>query len=215
MIISDKYKIIYYSVPKIAHSSLMEMMHVLNTGQNFPHQKKNIYGVYFSRNFEKYTLNSEQKKYFKFCVVRDPVKRFISSYNHRILDEKRHYKNNSDHKKDHYLYKKVKFKERPTVRDVLNNLSNYNKNIDIEWHLRPQHKFLGKNASFYDKVYDISEINTHLISDLEGITGKKIRLSKENKGKVKSNIDLPVDDLKKIKSVYKYDYEIYGDFFQR
>lgn len=213
MIICDKHKIIYFSVPKIAHSSLMEMMHVLDTGSKFPHQRRNIYSVYHSKNFATYRLTPRQKKYFKFCVVRDPVQKFISCYNHRIVDEKRHYKNNSDHRQDHILYNQMNFKKCPSIEDVLDNFQNYRRNKDIEWHMRPQHKFLGKNSNFFDRVYNISEINNRLIPDLESITKKKITLTKENRGKVKKKYQLTEKETQKIKSIYKYDYEYYGEYF--
>jgi hypothetical protein len=215
MIISDKHKIIYYSVPKIAHSSLMDVMHIVRTGKKFDYENHKIYRTYHTKNFNKVKLTSEQKNYYKFCVVRDPVDRFVSAFVNRILVEKRHYKNNSDHKQDFILWKKKKFREYPTIYQFLKNYENYNENMDLNFHFRPLTSYLGNDPSFFDDVYDISELKSKLIPKLQSITNTKLVLPHKMKGKKIITVkDLNEEAISQIKLLYRQDYTNYGKYFK-
>lgn len=100
-------------------------------------------GKYESVHFKK------ERADYKFCVVRDPVDRFISGYTDRIMY--------------HGYIPYMPFEE------FVTNFQYYQKQYEeVEHHFRPQTAFIGNKVSYYDKVYYLNDLEKCLL-DLESL----------------------------------------------
>lgn len=123
----------------------------------------------------------------KFCIVRDPVSRFISSYANRIC-----------------RHNDIKFVE---LDEFINNFHDkyYRLDESIYHHFRPQVDFIGNKPSYYDRIFFLHEMSS-VCEFLIELIGEPIKLEKlqtvdaEKPIPTESQIDF-------IKSFYEDDYK--------
>ena len=190
-------------VPKSGCTTIKKLLWYMDSG--FP-VKGDIHSASDTKDFNnllKILKDDKIKSYYKFCVVRDPVDRLISAYNHRVLAE-REIKNN----------KNISIKSNPTFFEFVNNLNTYRRIPVINHHVSPMCRWLGTNANYYDKIFKLRDINTHIIPLLESKCGHKlaIDMSVNSSPHVIKRINISKDLEKKIKSIYKKDYNIFGKY---
>ena len=194
--------LVYYPCPKNANSSakLFFLKH-LKLEDNFvfisdkiPLYKQNNKHFENKKNLVNF-LPSKQpfkkiKADLKCCIIRDPVKRFVSSYKNRILyhqDTEFH-----NHSIDMILLK-------------------LEKNIFENKHFLPQIFFLGEDLSYYDccaNVNDIKKFELFINSFFE----KNIDFPKIQTGGKEQSIFLNDKQIKRIKLIYKEDYNLLKNF---
>lgn len=128
-------------------------------------------------------------KYNRLCVVRDPLERFVSCYNHLAL-----------------VNKEIDFTPEEILDQVINDKSCNN-------HFLPQTVFLGTNDRYYDKIYNVDQISA-LEKDLNSFFGKEVRAHHfQTSG---SSVEFPVEVgaiEEKLREAYKEDYKVYGKYF--
>ena len=126
---------------------------------------------------------------FKSCIIRDPVKRFVSAFKNRILfhRDKEFY----DHSVD-------------LIIDKLENGLFENK------HFLPQNYWLGDNLNFFNIIGDVSNIE-NFTKEINNFFDKKISFPKIQTGGKEFIISLNIDQIKKIKKIYSNDYDLIGD----
>lgn len=128
----------------------------------------------------------------KVCVKRDPVSRFLSCYTDKILRERC---------------------ANLTVDDILNDqnvlkqgrLDGVNPGYYLENHFLPQTHYLGEDISYYDIVFDVSEVGTKVKNFLEEKLG--CNLPELHTRKQEKKPDLTEDQVAKIKQIYAIDYK--------
>lgn len=123
----------------------------------------------------------------KFCIVRDPVSRFLSGYSNRVC----HYKN-------------VPFVE---FNDFVVNFHEkyYKVNKVIHHHFRPQVDFIGHDPSYYNRVFFLDEMPS-VCKFLSEIMGSPIKLEKLQV--VGAEKPIPTESqINFIKSFYEDDYK--------
>mgnify|MGYP001208519889 FL=1 len=146
--------------------------------------KINLVDFYESKHmFEK--INVE----FKSCIIRDPVKRFVSAFKNRILfhRDKEFY----DHDVD-------------LIIDKLENGLFENK------HFLPQNYWLGDNLNFFNIIGDVSNIE-NFTKEINNFFDKKISFPKIQTSGKEFIISLNIDQIKKIKKIYSNDYDLIGN----
>jgi len=131
----------------------------------------------------------------KFCIVRDPVSRFLSCYTNRIC---RHHD--------------IEFVE---LDEFINNFHDkyYRLDKNMHHHFRPQVDFIGHCPSYYNKVFYLHEMS--LVSQfLSEIMGKPIKLEKLNP--VQAEKPIPTESqIDFIKSFYEDDYKFLDKIKQK
>ena len=146
---------------------------------------------------------------FRFCVVRNPVKRLLSCYSNRVLYH-HDLNRNIDELKSHQLSVK------PSLDEFVDQFQQYFEiSPSIFHHARPMCAFLSRESSFYHKIYDISEIDSKLMVDLSDLCGETMpRIARLQVGGIRINVDdLTNSQIAKIKNFYYDDYKFYGDAF--
>jgi len=195
--------LLYYPVPKNANSSL-KLFFIRHLGNEKDY-------LFLSDKAPEYTfrdlfqdiLKKENKKnlitFFplkqkflkieadeKCCIIRDPIKRFISAYKNRIL-----------------YHKDIGFLNH-TIDMIIEKLEN---NLFENSHFLPQTYFLGNDLNYFTIVANLSNIN-FFVDKVNDFFGKKHILSKIQTGGNDYKIELSKTHIKKIKKIYSSDYDL-------
>ena len=191
-------KLIYYPCPKNANTSAkMFFAKHLNVDKNFlflgdkipqieqtPEQygdKLNIIGIIPSKQpFEKINVD------IKCCIVRDPIKRFISAYKNRIL-----------------YHHDIQFKDH-SVDMILEKLENNNFE---NRHFLPQVYFLGEDLSYYT-FWSTTEDLSFFVEQVNDFFSRKINFPKIQTGGSDIKIKLTKSQISKIEKIYAKDFKL-------
>ena len=178
----------YYPTPKVGCTTIKTIMMNLLGDNRYPH--KDIqwpHDVYVHPRFDK-------KIDIRFCLVRDPVQRFLSGYVNRIL-----------------FAKEIPHLPIEEFIDDFENLKN--KHWTVRHHFSPQTKSIGNDVKFYTHIFDISEMNC-VFSLMSKFSGKEIKPFKTqtSNGMKKPNITL--EYVNKIKDMYAIDYMTFEKYIK-
>ena len=200
-----KEKLVFYPCPKNANSSakLFFAKH-LNIENKFlflsdvtpEHKlKKEDFG---NKNNLVGFLPAKQKfckmpdDYLKCCIVRDPVKRFISAYKNRIL-----------------FHKDIGFADH-SIDDILDKLD---LNKYENRHFLPQNFFLGKDLNYYNFYSDVENI-IMFENKVNEFFNNKIIFPKIQTGGISANSKLSPLQVERIKKIYQEDYLLLQSYKQ-
>ena len=142
----------------------------------------------FFMNYEKFAkLNVD----LKICIIRNPLERFISAYENRVL-----------------FHKDKGFFEL-SIDQVLDQLTLGNFENK---HFLPQYYFLGEDLSYFTHIYKMNEIHLFYNTLLNYFNVKnKINIPHLQTGRSKK-ITLTKTQINKVKSIYKTDYILLDNF---
>lgn len=141
---------------------------------------------------------------FKFCVVRDPVDRFISGYRNRILDNEDLVLGRTREGNSGALPKS------PDIEFFARHLAAYcAANDRVDWHFRPQAHIIGNPAAF-DRIYDIGEMET-LYSDLKARCGVTLTAQRQNVSRAPEPMKLSAPAKKAVMAFYAVDYDAFAE----
>jgi hypothetical protein len=153
---------------------------------------------------------------FKFIVVRDPIKRFISAYNNRVCDKKelsyKFLRENDPVITQWFIDAKIPFA--PDIHQYLEQFLEYRKTISIGHHNSTVTWFTRGNLSIFDRIYKIEEL-PELEKDLKHLLGAKFQfINRNNSKKIKVQLGmLEEKEFKWLRNWYKNDYELLRDFY--
>lgn len=227
-----RFKIAYFPIPKCACTSLKLLCYYLEGQYRFPIKKIKIqrkfkflfypkllfhpkivtdnnvhdFWGYTREEIDPYLL----AEYFKFTVVRDPVKRFISGYRNRILHHQ--YLKNSKFVKVNIS--ELGLQEDPEVNFFVQNIKEYMKcSKQIAIHFSSQSTSLANDLGFYDFVCPIEDLE-NLRSKLSQIVGTNIDIPKTQTGGLPITLkDLTQESLSTLIEFYAQDYELLQDYY--
>jgi len=178
----------YYPTPKVGCTTVKTIvMHLLgdsrypNKDTLWPHD------VYRHPRFDK-------KIDIRFCLVRDPVQRFLSGYVNRVLFAK----------------------EIPhlPIEDFIDDFQNLkNRHWTVRHHFSPQVKNIGHNLEFYTHIFDINEINS-VFSLMSEFSGKEIKPFKTQTSNGMKKPNITSEYVNKIKEIYDIDYLTFGKYIK-
>lgn len=121
-------------------------------------------------------------EYYKFAVVREPVRRIVSAYTEKFLLNRRD-SGNLIHTRD--VLQTIRNSSRPdieegiTFREFVEYLTDSDP-LSLDPHWMPQYMFLA-GVNQYDEVFTVEQLD-RLANRLSERTGKEIRLGKHNVG---------------------------------
>ena len=191
-------KLVYYPCPKNANTSAkMFFAKHLNVDKHFlflgdeipqlqqkPEQfrgKKDIIGIIPSKQpFKKINVD------IKCCIVRDPIKRFISAYKNRIL-----------------YHHDIQFKDH-SVDMIIEKLENNNFE---NRHFLPQVYFLGEDLSYYT-FWSTTEDLSFFVEQVNDFFSRKINFPKIQTGGSDIKIKLTKSQISKIEKIYAKDFKL-------
>ena len=203
----ETYKIAYSPIPKCASSTIKSVFYQLETGQNTvnPHP-------YYNNPFFKTQQKSlkDYQDYYKFVVIRDPIKRFLSYYSKNII--------NSQSLVNHYGGKSFAFGLDciPNINFFIDNLEDYiYAFIDVRHHTLCQSAYLGESLDKYDfvcKLEDFSNL-TKKLNDMidEQLEFPVLMKSKENIANHFPSLSL--ESLQKLVKFYQKDYDLLCGYY--
>ena len=218
--IKDK-KIIYFDAPKcgsstvlgyinmITHPELREkVQHMIAQGIDSGTAYRNC----CQENMELYSrksivsktiihLDNIPKDAIKFCVVRDPIERFISVYKALVFYDS--YIESKDKSVDNFL------KIIDLDKEKLENWKQTRENgwRMVNFHFKTQTNFYGRNPNIFTHIFSISKMNEvkSLLENTYNIALPDIALNKTSK----IQINLTDDNIQWVKERYANDYKFY------
>jgi sulfotransferase famil protein len=213
-IVLKRYPITYHATPKVACTSIKLALYELEHGEEFsPWRDKNGTWKYIHDCWQDgtpyFTPVSMSGSYFKFAVVRDPFERFLSAFSNRVIYH--------GELGERYI-KQGEFeglKPNPSLSEFIRDFDRYRA---ASWHIRhhtdPQIYFLGKELSYYDRVFRFTELH-EIAGALKTAVGAEITLPHEQTGGPKlSAAELSTNERRRIAEFYAKDYLLFGDIYK-
>ncbi len=203
----------YQPIPKVACTSLKEAFFELIAGRKFDSADTTLGAAHVHRYFD---LRKQDISHadWKFMVVRDPVKRFISGFANRVIHHK---ELSEDYVTRHAQALKLdlaNFKFDPTMDEFIENFDAYRKVPTIDHHFAPIADFTAPLDS-YDRVYSFEELPT-LCDDLTQRIGQKFSIPHTQRGGPKlSASSLSKSSQRRLLELYAEDYKILDRFYEK
>ena len=202
---NTSWKLVYYPVAKNANSSakLFFLKH-LKIDKNYyflsdkvPEYKVNEDSKYKNLD-KKYNLVNFHPSYTPFekidddekcCIIRNPIKRFISAYKNRVL-----------------FHKDFGFRNL-NINEIIEKLEN---NSFDNRHFLPQSYWLGSDLRYFTIVSNVSNMAT-FINGVNNFFQNKVEFPRIQTGGADENITLTDSQIIKLKKIYSSDYALIGD----
>ncbi len=209
----EQHKLAYFPVPKNACTSLKNAFYLLKNGKPFVDyiaddgKFVHVHTEIFSEKFTKINLLDAQEC-FRFGIVRDPIKRFLSSYENRVL----YHAELSEENVHGPLARELGLKVQPDLNEFVDKLEAYRLfSWSIGHHTDPQTYFLGSDPNYFHKLYNINRLDDLLV-DIEARIGIAIEVPRMQISS--SNVpvsELSTKSLQKLKEFYSGDYAFLRD----
>ncbi len=202
----------YRYIPKTATTSIKHALYELRTGKKFSSQGK---GHHIHNFFRSFNPNIDDAK-FKFIVLRDPIKRFLSAYSNRVT----HHKELSENilkksKNGRKLLENSTIPIDPNLHEFLEFFAYYKTIRQINHHTKPVTCFVETDLSFFDKVYKI-ENTQDLENDISLEYNTKFILARKQTGGKKFSLsDIKKSELDFLLDYYAEDYELMKDYYSK
>lgn len=186
---------VYFPVPKVGCTALKLAIMRHNDPRKFE-RLKDEEGVHGWRGYMSPPWSWEWRTYARpgsmraFCIVRDPIDRFVSGYRNRIL----HWRDVGDERV-------------PDINEFAFRLGDYCRGSrHIRHHFMPMVEFTGRNAAFYEHVFLLDQIGQ--VSEYVGVP-LSIGRAQEGGPKI-TRSDLCPDAIDRLRSFYADDYRVWG-----
>ncbi|MEO7100500.1 MAG: sulfotransferase family 2 domain-containing protein [Luteolibacter sp.] len=211
-ILCTKHSIGYLPLPKVANTSIKHTMFELEHGERFTQAATGAAHIHQYFRCHKAAV-SEGK--FRFVVVRDPIKRFLSAYANRVVHHRELSAENIQAlaiQKKKLKIKPGKIKPDPSPGEFVDMLEQYQRIPSILVHTRPVAPVV-QDLALFSKVYPFEGL-AELESDLSGIVGKPVKLRHAQTGGPKLDVScLSAGQLEKLRLFFEEDYRLLHAFY--
>lgn len=157
----------YQPIPKVACTSIKEMLFEMTVGQPFStalsEGARHVH-TYFTQRHRDVSAAS-----FRFIVVRDPIKRFLSAYGSRVVRHKELSREKIAHVQIDPPLDLETFPYDPDLPTFVEKFDLYRRIPTIAHHCRPINEFCAPLSAF-DRVYRFEELR-ELVADLRRLSG--------------------------------------------
>jgi hypothetical protein len=214
-VVLKRYPIAYHATPKVACTSIKLALYHLEYGKEFERWRDENGTVRHIHNSwqgtPRFTLLSTPESYYKFAVVRDPLERFLSAFANRVIQYRELAEENLHDLKGDL----AGLKPNPSLSEFIAGLDRYRSaSAPIRHHTDPQTFFLGRNLSYYNRIFRFTELD-QIADTLKDAVGAQIMLPHEQRGGLKiSEADLSTNERRRISEFYSEDYLLFVDFYK-
>ncbi len=210
-IVLEKLSLGYKDIPKVACTSIKEAIYELQTGNVFDRKEA---GTHIHQYYAKKKKDLAGVD-FKFIVLRDPIKRFLSGYSNRVTHHNElsfEYLSNHKHSSAKILLDKGSILN-PGIGQFIEFFDDYYQTPSIHHHLRPVTEILDGDLEFFNKIYILENIR-ELEEDISNLSKKIFKLPKsQTGGKKYSHKELNSQQMDYLIDFYKEDYKLMQDFY--
>ena len=202
----------YFPIPKVACTSIKTAMFLVEHGREYnPKIDINKKALQHIHNYYEERLMNIDSCDFKFIVIRDPIKRFLSAYNNRV-DKKKELTQEAI--KDQNLIKQINVFQ-PNINQFINQFETYYKVPTINHHTKPVNTMLNDGLKTFTHVFKFEEL-AKLSLHLENYLGQKVNLPHLQNQKGKSTVtlkDLNFTQMEYLIDFYQEDYKILKGYY--
>ncbi|MCJ8139553.1 sulfotransferase family 2 domain-containing protein [Falsirhodobacter halotolerans] len=208
----DKYGIAFFGIHKAATSSVKHALWFLREGVPWQGDPMGVHPYFPNdrvsrKDFEAY------RNYWRFTVIRDPIKRFLSAYQNRVIDyeDLLHKPGNRQRTKQ----EEPSLTVRPDIEAFIANYEAYCRiSYSIHIHTCSSRLFIGNDLRYFNAVYTTSQLD-HLKFDLSKHVNREIRFDRINEsGSTPPKFcDLSCEAQSFLLKHTAKDYELFQDYF--
>jgi hypothetical protein len=212
-VILDQHSLTYVAVPKVACTSIKTMLFEVENGFAFQPFHANGRGFYIHNFYPSIEFGmlpqARVADHARLAVVRDPMHRVLSCYSNRV----KAYGELSVAKAGPKLAA-AGLPPDPELSTFIAHLDGYCAAVpDIRHHAQPQIDFLGPDAGFYTRLYNLHTLD-RFVEDVIAITGRTLALERlQTLGPKISPDVLTPEQRGAIAARYAADYETFGAWF--
>jgi len=211
-ILLSKKSLGYQHIPKVACTSIKYALYQLRTGKEFSEEKaeKNIHDYFWNEHKDISEAN------FRFIVLRDPIKRFLSAYSNRVTHHKELSKEFLEKKPaGKLLLSKKEIPINPSLHDFIKYFKEYQTIPTINHHTKPIIEFGIKDLDFFTHIYKMEEL-ARLESDILKHYNTDFKLPRLQTGGIKFKVsDLNEDEMEFLLDYYKEDYRLLSKYYTK
>jgi len=203
---SHQHKLAYLTIPKNACTSISNSIYELefnhpfdSSGDKYIHQFYRPKGVQLSLD--------GLDDYYKFAVIRDPIKRFLSAYRNRVIFR-------GDLESAIGLNKELPIS--PSLNVFVVHLPTYlAASQQLELHMMPQRVYLNGKLDAFDGIFPLENIS-ELAAKLSLMTKCEVKFGRyQTGGPAVSLSDLSADSFERLLDYYDQDYELLQGYYTR
>lgn len=203
----EKNKIAYFPMPKCASSTIKSVFYKLQTGENTINAHPHYNNPFFKTQNQKIENYSD---YFKFAVIRDPIKRFLSYFYKNIIGDRSLF---GPYGGDRCV---LGLDCLPNINYFIDRLDDYIYTfIDVRHHTLCQSAYLGESLECYDFICKLEDFGS-LAQKIDELIGSSLEfptLMKSKENIAKSFPSLSLNSLKKLINYYQKDYKLLEKYY--
>ncbi|MGR3501216.1 sulfotransferase family 2 domain-containing protein [Pseudaestuariivita sp.] len=210
----DAFQIAYMALPKAGCTSVKSALLALDPTAPAPEtitDSEEVHDIYQTMRFRPHRWH-KYRKHWRFCVVRDPVKRLMSAYTDRVVGRQElHNSPNLSH--PDYAHLPLD----PDPDFFFQNLDAYiGASSVVKHHVLPAWLFLGPRQvqEHFDRVYKTEELG-QLADDLSARTGREVQMPRANSSKARLTLgDLAPKTVQAISARLAAEYVYLGGLYR-
>ena len=224
--VCHKSKIVIYDAPKTGGTTIRRWIYYyLNreepriplNSENYLNNKGFLLNL---KNYKLVKFKKYPKNFKKICVYRDPVERFISCFNDKIIKEGNwrkipNMKNAVDVDSFFAGQALTKSSLKWKLKKILGINNGSWKNY-LNFHFEPLTYHYGKDRNYFNEIYNLSNLNKTMKPYLENLWGIKLPSFHMRNSKLRESnylTTLSTKNLKQVKEFYNEDYRNGWDYY--
>jgi len=209
IVLADK-NLGYKDIPKTACTSIKLALYQLVSNKKYNDDENE--GLHIHQYMQK-KVNSLNDCQFRFIVIRDPIKRFLSAYSNRVIHHKELSREYVQQEVPNLINEIPCFD--PSLDEFIKHFSKYCKVPSIQHHFRPVSQFINYHSlNYFTHVYPIEKLG-EFEEKLSEIYSSDVKFPRGQTGgpKIKTS-ELTSSQLEIIREIYFDDYVLLRNYYQ-